>query len=202
MQMYKVFVNEKKLTISNSPIEEAKNLHFENLTTFEMAIDLLENTSCQEVNIYDNNIEKIWVDFKKNFKIIEAAGGIVKNNEGNILFIHRLGKWDLPKGKIENGESLEQAAVREVEEETSLKDLIIKGFVNTTYHIYKERGGNKVLKMTHWFIMDYTGNQQPIPQTEEGIIDATWKNKEQILNEVLPTTFRNIDLILRTCLKF
>ena len=130
---------------------------------------------------------------------VEAAGGIVFNQENKILFIHRLGRWDLPKGKIEPEESLENAALRELEEETGLTELILEEFVNTTFHIYKEKRQGKeerILKATHWFKMTYVGQKQPIPQTEEGITKVEWKTQTEINDEVLPNTFKNIKLIL------
>lgn len=194
--MYKVFVNEKKLTLSKYPEDIEKNLRFEGFATLEIAVDLLENTSCPEMNVYGENIEEIWEDFTHMFKVIEAAGGLVKNKKNELLFIRRMGKWDLPKGKIEKGESLEQAALREVEEETGLKELILEEFLNNTFHIYTERNGEKILKTTYWFKMTYVGNSQPIPQKEEGISEVSWKNEEMIKNEVIRMTFENIRLIL------
>ena len=196
MQMYKVFVNEKKLTLSKYPEDIEKNLRFEGFATLEIAVDLLENTSCPEMNVYGENIEEIWEDFTHMFKVIEAAGGLVKNKNNELLFIRRMGKWDLPKGKIEKGESLEQAALREVEEETGLKELILEEFLNNTFHIYTERNGEKILKTTYWFKMTYVGNSQPIPQKEEGISEVSFKNEEMINNEVMRMTFENIRLIL------
>ncbi|MBF8455705.1 NUDIX domain-containing protein [Kaistella sp. G5-32] len=194
--MYKVFVNEKKLTLSKYPEDIQKNLRFEGFATLEIAVDLLENTSCSEMNVYGENIEEIWEDFTHMFKVIEAAGGLVKNKKDELLFIRRMGKWDLPKGKIEKDESLEQAALREVEEETGLKELILEEFLNNTFHIYTERNGEKILKTTYWFKMTYVGNETPVPQIEEGISEVTWKNEEMINREVLPMTFQNIKLVL------
>ncbi|OWK99128.1 NUDIX hydrolase [Kaistella haifensis DSM 19056] len=194
--MYKVFVNEKKLTLSKYPEDIEKKLRFEGFATLEIAIDLLENTSCPELNVYGENIEEIWEDFTHMFKVVEAAGGVVSNKNGEILFIHRIGKWDLPKGKIEKGESLEQAALREVEEETGLSELILEEFLNNTFHIYTERNGLKILKTTYWFKMKYVGNETPKPQIEEGISEVSWKGKDAIVQQVLPMTFQNIKLIL------
>jgi len=194
--MYKVFVNEKKLTISKYPGDIEKKLRFEGFATLEIAVDLLENTSCPELNIYGDEIEEIWEDFTHMFKVIEAAGGIVHNSKKEILFIRRLGKWDLAKGKIEKGESLEQAALREIEEETGLKELILEEFLNTTFHIYTERNGDRILKTTYWFLVEYVGEAEPVPQTEEGISEVCWKNEEEIKNTVLGNTFQNIKLIL------
>ncbi|UJF29092.1 NUDIX domain-containing protein [Kaistella sp. 97-N-M2] len=194
--MYKVFVNEKRLTLSKYPENMEKNLRFEGFASLEIAVDLLENTSCPEMNVYGENIDEIWEDFTHMFKVIEAAGGIVKNQNGDLLFIRRLGKWDLPKGKVEEGESLEQAALHEIEEETGLKELILEEFINNTFHIYTERNGEKILKTTYWFRINYLGDETPIPQIEEGISEVSWKNADAISTDVLPMTFNNIKLIL------
>lgn len=195
--MYKVFVNEKELFLSKYPKEYEKVINFENLDSLEMGIDLLLNTSCKNVNIYHENIDQLWKEFSKLFFRIEAAGGIVKNDEDRILFIKRLGRWDLPKGKIERGESIESAATREVSEETGISELKIIEFLTQTYHVYIDRNLQKILKITHWFSMLNTGNQLAIPQAEEGITAVSWKNKVEIQEEVYPSTFQNIKLILK-----
>ena len=195
--MYKVFVNEKKLLISKHPEGLEKNLEYESFTTLEIALDLLENTSVNELNVYGENIDEIWHEFQNLFRIIEAAGGLVNNPDGRMLFIKRLGKWDLPKGKMEKGESREESAVREIEEETGLKDVELVEFINTTYHIYIERNGEKILKCTHWFEMNFSGEDTSKPQIEEGITEVAWKNTAQIKDEVFPSTFKNIKLIVK-----
>ncbi|WP_333851639.1 NUDIX hydrolase [Epilithonimonas sp.] len=194
--MYKVFINEKRLILSSEPQDSPKTLNYDGSHSFDFAIDLLENTASQGLNIYHNNVEELWADFRNYFKNIEAAGGVVINPENKILFIHRLGKWDLPKGKIEKGESREVAAVREVEEECGIFNLELKDFINSTYHIYTERDGKKILKTTYWFEMFYAGNEKPKPQIEEGINEVGWKNDVEIESQILPSTFQNIKLIL------
>lgn len=194
--MYKVFVNEKKLLLSKQPENLEKTLKYESFTTLEIALDLLQNTSLKELNVYGEEIGEIWEEFKKLFRIIEAAGGIVNRPNGDILFIKRLGKWDLPKGKMEKGESREESAIREIEEETNLRNVELLDFINTTYHIYIERNGDKVLKFTHWFEMNFEGEDTSKPQIEEGITEVAWKNTEQIESEVFPSTFKNIKLII------
>lgn len=194
--MYKVFVNEKKLLVSKHPEHLEKELKYESFTTLEIALDLLENTSVNELNVFGENIDEIWKDFQGLFRIIEAAGGLVNNPDGDLLFIKRLGKWDLPKGKMEKGESREESAVREIEEETGLRDVELIRFINTTYHIYIERNGEKILKCTHWFEMYFDGEDTSKPQIEEGITEVAWKNALQIENEVFPSTFKNIRLIV------
>jgi 8-oxo-dGTP pyrophosphatase MutT (NUDIX family) len=194
--MYKVFVNEKKLLLSKQSENLEKTLGYENVTSLEIALDLLENTSVKELNVFGENIDEIWSEFQKLFRIIEAAGGIVNNSAGEILFIKRLGKWDLPKGKMEKGESREESAVREIEEETGLTNVELVKFINTTYHIYVERNGDKILKCTHWFEMNFYGEDTSKPQIEEGITEVAWKNALQIEDEVFPSTFKNIKLIV------
>ncbi|KPH15233.1 NUDIX hydrolase [Chryseobacterium sp. ERMR1:04] len=195
--MYKVFVNEKKLLLSKQPEDLEKKLSYESFSTLEIALDILENTSVKELNIFGENIEEIWTEFQNLFRIIEAAGGLVNKENGDMLFIKRLGKWDLPKGKMEKGESREESAVREIEEETGLTDLELLKFINTTYHIYIERNGDKILKCTHWFEMNFFGEDTSKPQIEEGITEVAWKNTSQIENEVFPSTFKNIELIVK-----
>lgn len=194
--MYKVFVNEKKLLLSKEAENLEKTLKYDSFTTLEIALDLLQNTSVKELNVYGENLDEIWAQFKKLFRIIEAAGGLVYKPNGDLLFIKRLGKWDLPKGKMEIGESREESAIREIEEETGLCDVVLKKFINTTYHIYTERNGDKVLKYTHWFEMNFDGKDTSKPQIEEGITEVAWKNTSQIESEVFPSTFKNIQLII------
>ena len=194
--MYKVFINEKELILSREPQNSPKTLNYDGTHSFDFAIDLLENTASQGLNIYCNDIDRLWADFGNYFKKIDAAGGIVHNKDHKILFIHRLGRWDLPKGKLEPGESREVAAVREVEEECGIFDLELKDFINSTYHIYTDRDGKKILKTTYWFEMFYPGNSTPKPQVEEGINEVGWKDENDINLTILPSTFQNIKLIL------
>ena len=194
--MYKVFINEKKLTLNKYPVEIDKNLRYEGFATLEIAFDLLENTSCPEINVYGEEIGEMWEDFTHMFRVVEAAGGLVDNGKNAYLFIHRLGRWDMPKGKIEAGESMDQAALREVEEETGLTDLTLNNFLNSTLHIYRERNGERVLKTTYWYRMTYSGTKNPKPQLEEGITKVAWMDPLQIMETVYPSTFKNIRLIL------
>ena len=110
-----------------------------------------------------------------NKRIITAAGGIVLNPENELLFIYRRGKWDLPKGKLDEGETIEQCAVREVEEETGIRNILLGNFVGMTKHEYFDEWIKEdVLKETHWYEMKIATNQTPIPQTEEDIEDIKW----------------------------
>lgn len=121
---------------------------------------------------------------------IVAAGGIVKNEDGRILLQYRRGKWDLPKGKLDEGESIEECAVREVEEETGLGDIQLGELVGITNHYYNEKGEN-IEKETHWFAMKVSGEQQLTPQIEEDILELIWASESE-LKPYLSNTFPNI----------
>lgn len=144
--------------------------------------------------IWNNDLEKLKASFFKNFKLIEAAGGIVQNNEKEILFIYRLGKWDLPKGKIEKGEMAEDCAVREVTEETGIKNLTIKKKTGETYHVYDEFGKH-FLKISHWYYMACAAKQGTLPQIEENITEVKWVKTKDI-KEPMKNTYPSIKDIL------
>ena len=127
------------------------------------------------------------------FKFIEAAGGLVINDLGEILFIKRNGIWDLPKGKVEVGELVNQAALREVEEECGVKNLSIESKITDTYHTYA-LGEKTILKKTYWYLMRNSGGDKLIPQSEEGITQALWVSPTDIPNYLLNTFPSIIDV--------
>ena len=148
-----------------------------------------------EVLIESSDLEGTWMTFCSGYHELAAAGGVVKDAEGHILWIQRNGKWDLPKGKLEQGESLEEAAVREVFEETGIGNVSIIGEAFNTFHTY-EAGGVIHLKSTFWYPMLHDGIQtQGRPQSIEGITDVTWL-KPPFSEEVLKKTFGSIKVVL------
>ncbi len=191
--MYKVFFNESQLTFSNQSNPEAKNILFHHETQFDEAFHLLSSNSSKFVNIFSDDIDAVWASFLNYFKHIKAAGGIVRNPQDDILFIFRLGKWDLPKGKMEEGESKEESAIREIEEECSITNLQLKRFLMPTFHIYYLR--EYVIKETYWFEVFYDGVELPLPQTEEGIETVEWK-KECEIPQLLENSYPNIKLLM------
>ena len=144
--------------------------------------------------LWHANLDELKKVFFKNFTFIEAAGGIVQNDNKELLFIYRLGKWDLPKGKIEKGEKPEECALREVAEETGVKDLFPGKKIGETYHAYDEFGKH-FLKVSHWFYMTCP-KQDLKPQTEENITEAKWINTREI-KEPMKNTYSTIKDILR-----
>jgi 8-oxo-dGTP pyrophosphatase MutT (NUDIX family) len=131
----------------------------------------------------------------ENRIFIQAGGGLVENERREILFIFRRGKWDLPKGKLDPGETLEQCAIREVEEETGIGKLMLIRFLLITEHEYTERG-EKILKETHWWLMKTSGSQTLIPQTEEDITEIKWIGPAE-LKRVLQNTYPAIVDVLK-----
>ena len=144
--------------------------------------------------IWHNNLLKLKESFFKNFLVIEAAGGIVQNDKKEILFIKRLGKWDLPKGKMEKAEREEECAVREIMEETGVTGLHLKRKVGESFHVYNQFGKH-FLKITHWFHITCSSKQQLIPQTEEDITEIKWVKTIDI-KEPVSNTYRSIKDIL------
>lgn len=130
------------------------------------------------VHLRCKDVVQSWNDFQEQFHPIAAAGGVVLNDRNEVLFIYRLDKWDLPKGKIEEGEAQDTAALREVEEECSIMPLALGPLLLSTYHTYV-LNGEPVLKSTAWYLMHYKGNITPMPQIEEGITDVRWMSSDQ-----------------------
>ena len=126
--------------------------------------------------------------------MIEAAGGLVFNKDGDILMIFRNGKWDLPKGKLEIGESVEECAIREVEEECGISGLIIENKIKDTYHTYVLEREN-ILKKIYWYKMRTNFDGELVPQIEEGITKVSWVEKDQI-SEKLTNSYGNISDVL------
>lgn len=117
--------------------------------------------------------------FFKKFTLVRAGGGLVQNEKNEILLIFRRGKWDLPKGKLDVGETLEQCAVREVKEETGLTTVQLIAPLLITWHTYHE-GTKFILKESHWYTMKATAKQTLVPQTEEDIQEIRWASREEM----------------------
>ena len=138
--------------------------------------------------------DKIFQDLISGIKIIHAAGGLVKNAKGEYLLIYRLGKWDLPKGKVESGEKMKEAALREVEEECGVKIDYLGKKIATTYHTYQMKG-KLVLKQTKWYEMGINNSPVLTPQLEEDISAAEWVRKKE-LKKIKENTYPLINDVL------
>ena len=192
--MYKVFVNDCLIILTENKNISTKLLKvdFEKLVIEEMIQELFQSES-DGMCLVCRNLKKSWKLFKSHFKIQKAAGGKVFNNKNEILFIYRFDKWDLPKGKLEKGETKKQCAIREVEEECGINNLVIKNRLLTTYHIFV-RNEKTILKITYWYTMlsNYSGIL--VPQLEEGISQVVFKNEAET-KQALTNTYENIRLL-------
>ncbi len=161
----------------------------------EFEIDATRST----LQLIYTNPNDLFNFFASSYKLISAAGGIVRNNSGDILFIFRNAVWDLPKGKVEKYETPEQSALREVIEETGLSALSIKTKLPCTYHTYTENNID-ILKRTHWFEMIAERNEKFIPQKEEGITEIKWVNYNNT-ESILKNSYLSISNLLHDYLK-
>lgn len=193
--MYRIFVGDKPIILTTVVEKETgfKN-YLLNTVNIKKVIRKLNNSSLKEVRLIHKKEDKLLKKFLKKLPNVVAGGGKVYNDKGDILFIYRNDKWDLPKGKIERKETIEDTAIREVEEETGVKNLKIVKPLDTTYHIFKRNGRYKI-KITYWFEMktNFTGNLHA--QENEGITKVAWLNKEQIC-AALENSYANIKLLV------
>jgi ADP-ribose pyrophosphatase YjhB (NUDIX family) len=156
---------------------------------------LISRNELTEIYFFNESNKRLLNYFSSMFRLIEAAGGLVKNKKNEWLFIFRNGKWDLPKGKIEKGEGIKKAAVREVEEECGIDGLSIVKELPSTYHTYfmEEK---IILKRTYWFEMFCDSSSKLIPQAEEGITDVKWIASHN-MKQVFDNTFESVKEVLR-----
>jgi 8-oxo-dGTP pyrophosphatase MutT (NUDIX family) len=194
--MYKVFVNDTPIIITSSlKKENSFPVHnFKDVVIVEI-IDQLKTNKINGINLYSSDLENDWKSFLSHLDVIPAAGGLVLNPKKEVLFIYRNNVWDLPKGWIEKNESIETAAIREVEEECGIFNISITQKLMTTYHIYFQNGIK--LKETHWFLMTSDYHKKLVPQIEEGITKVLFKNEAET-NEALKNTYANIKLVYDT----
>jgi 8-oxo-dGTP pyrophosphatase MutT (NUDIX family) len=191
--MYKVFVNDKPLFLTNEIAKETDfQLFLLETVDIEQLIIKMFNNKIKKANLYYPDEKEILKKVKEKIPVCKAGGGLVYNKKGEVLFIYRNGKWDLPKGGREKGEEIELTAIREVEEETGVSRLKIKEKLQKTYHIFKRNGKYK-LKITQWYEMTTTFEGVLIPQANEGIEKVAWLNPEQV-KEALNNSYENIKL--------
>ena len=194
-QMYKISINEtplflidsKDLAKANAADTQNLVLHYKGKVKLILqAVDMLEKSQrLDSITIHSDDYKIMVADFESLYKRVEAAGGVVFNTKGEILTMYRRDSWDLPKGKIDKGETKEVAAVREVQEETGLQEITRGPLLCTTYHTYKNRKGKRVLKPTYWYHMT-TQEMDVTPQTEEDIELVAWLDPTVFLETKRP----------------
>lgn len=201
--MYEVFIDNKLIVFSESPKNVKFLSNFVEIQTDDLAVvDVLGLRTSLSASItlviHSKNSETDFALVFRNHQIIEAAGGLVRRKD-SYLFIERNGVWDLPKGKVEKDETVEEAAVREIEEECGIEKPAINRFLGCTYHTY-EYNGKQVLKKNWWYLLDYSGSKKVIPQQEEGITQVVWFKKKQ-WHQINENTYPSIIKVLATAKK-
>tara|TARA_S200000501_G_scaffold131706_1_gene124519 strand:+ start:725 stop:1321 length:597 start_codon:yes stop_codon:yes gene_type:complete len=196
--MYKVFINKLSiiLTSKNKSLSQENSFLLSSITLNEILKKVRKH---KKIFLYHPKKSELLKVFKSKIKVIFASGGIVKNDNNQILFIYRRGKWDLPKGKAEKGESIRETAVREVIEETGIEKLKIDKYFSNTFHIVRN---NKkyFLKETSWFLMSSNFKGKLKPQLNEGIKSVKWKTFDDA-KKIKKKTYGNISIILTDFLK-
>ena len=199
-QKYEIFYGEKVFIIA-----ENSNLPYDDFIVFPIEADELEGIE-DYVNLLKEHSGKKGVVFMckepnhmlnaccKSLTEIKAAGGLVVNDIGQVLMIKRRGRWDLPKGKVEEGEFMRLSALREVKEETGIEKVKIQSTIKPTFHLYTIED-KLVLKTTYWYLMNAVGSNALTPQAEEDIEIAEWVSPAD-LKPYLENTYPNIKLIL------
>ena len=150
----------------------------------------MQQDSIHAAVFFHPDLEGLKNTFWKKFKVLQAAGGLVENENKEVLMIYRRGYWDLPKGKLDDNETLEECAVREVMEETGLKKVKLVRPMLTTYHTYHE-GTKHILKESYWYLMEASSDQKLTPQTEEDITEIKWKKLNEV-NKILKQAYPSI----------
>jgi len=196
--MYKVFIKNKPIFFIEND-EDISMLDSQFVYSFDNKGDkeiVLDKHSSSENYIYvqGDRFDAVWKLFFGTYKTVQAAGGVVINNKDQVLFIFRNGFWDLPKGKVEDEEAISIAAIREVEEECGISKPTLISKLLVTYHTYDTYGEN-CIKPTHWYLMQYEGDEELLPQEEEGITNVQWVNQEDIASKMLNTYGSIIDVI-------
>jgi 8-oxo-(d)GTP phosphatase len=174
------------------------NVSSATIDKFFKLIQNVEKVDYQSVTLVVEDEEATELHIRNLYKVVKAAGGVVYNDEGKILLMHRLGKWDLPKGKRDEGEKARQTAVREVEEECNIKVKLGEKLC-TTWHTYT-MGNNKILKRTKWYRMECLDDSEMKPQKEEGIDELCWMDEKEIQKALL-NSYSSIRFVFDQCVK-
>jgi 8-oxo-dGTP pyrophosphatase MutT (NUDIX family) len=193
--MYKVFVNDKPIILSDKPASGFDyDMYLFEKYRIDEVLHKLRHTNLKGVYFFYNDLDYLWQSFRAHFNVVYAAGGLVEQ-DNTYLLIYRNGRWDLPKGRMETGENEAETALREVEEECGIKDLVIERPIYQSYHIFYEDKKNK-LKITDWFLMTSTFKQALTPQKEEGITIAAFKQEKEI-SSLRQDMYANIDELIQ-----
>lgn len=198
--MYKVFMNDKPLILADLQLLKTQEYNglpvreWSESQLVEAVHSLHHDPTVGGALIACSSLQDRWGELKAKYKFMRAAGGLVQNADGDWLFIFRGGKWDLPKGKLEKGETEEEGAVREVQEECGLGAIQLEHKLGNTYHVFNTYGKD-ILKETSWYLMRTSGVPELTPQLEEDIQEARWISTDD-LQEPVQNTYQNIRDVL------
>lgn len=193
--MYTIYVGDKPIILTTKVEKETdfKSFLLKSVNIGKV-IRTLNNTDLKAVHLVHKNPNKLLKKFLRLLPVVEAGGGKVYNSKNEILFIYRNDKWDLPKGKAEGNETIEETAIREVEEETKVEGLRIIKPLPTTFHIFKRNGKHKI-KVTYWFEMKTNFEGQLYPQKKEGITKVEWLDAKATA-KALKNSYANIRVLV------
>jgi 8-oxo-dGTP pyrophosphatase MutT (NUDIX family) len=198
-----IYFNNSALHIRNSEHKDIKDIGLKGQISYKELSDVdnlkdyvqnLQSGKADHIILTTSSVEESFNIIKSLFQPIIAAGGVVKNEAGEVLLIFRRGCWDLPKGKLDEGESIPECAVREVEEETGIGNIRLGELIVETYHTYREKG-NDLFKTTYWYDMSVKGNPILTPQAEEQIEQVLWAPVNR-LEEYTKQTYASIKAVL------
>ena len=193
--MQKIFVGNKPIILTTTVESEKdfKNYLIDSVDIHKV-LHNLKKEKYKSIRLIGDNEKLLLKKFLKLLPNIVAGGGKVLNPEGKILFIFRNGKWDLPKGKAEHKETIDETALREVEEETGVTGLTITKPLDITYHIFK-RNNRYYIKITYWFEMYSEFDGELLPQEKEGITKVKWVSPKK-LNKIKKNSYTNIEALI------
>lgn len=195
----KVYFNNKPLVLTTDSLAYIKEnpiaggyLSFTGAfpRNYRLAFEHLEKQRSLGAIVEDISQRSLLDELHKLYEPIDAAGGVVVNEDGAVLMIYRRGKWDLPKGKCDEGEEMDECALREVSEETGLHQLKLNEKVCDTFHVYAQNG-QSLLKRTAWYRMQGTASEMLVPQKEENIQEARWIKAK----DMGPVVFKSYEAI-------
>jgi ADP-ribose pyrophosphatase YjhB (NUDIX family) len=202
---YTIFINDKPFVITDDwdyLIHDPSYLHHYNdnrENVVKITREFVDNTRNRGLILHASNSLKAFESFCSDYQLVEAAGGIVENEKEQVLLIHRKGRWDLPKGKIEKNETETEAAKREVMEECGLQHVVTGAKLTTTYHTFFMTQ-HRVLKISHWYKMQCSSEEALKPQLEEDITEIKWFVKS-LLDPNKLDTYKSITQVLKLYLK-
>ena len=170
--------------------------------TLKNALQEFDASDATTLMLHHDGVEQLWDLYRSRYTFVQAAGGAVTDERERLLVMHRRGMWDLPKGKVDKGEAIPDAAVREVMEECGLGQVGIVGNIGSgsqdvlaeTWHTYLHKGEH-FLKRTDWFLMRASSHQILIPETKEDITEVKWMTDEEVM-KMRSTTYPTLHAVI------